>query len=228
MTAAVVLFARLDSNRLPGKALKMIAGKTLIDRVIDRACLCAGSPPVIVATTDRPSDDPIADHVGRRGVLVFRGAGADVAGRALACAEAHALDRFVRISGDSPFIDPALIDICLARSRAGGADLVTNVFPRGYPIGVSAEAITTAAMRRIVAETDDPDDREHVTRYAYNNPDRFLIENVAAPDSRHAGLSLAVDTPDDYERACWIFATHGDDLDLDTAADAARAWEARR
>lgn len=228
MTAAVVVFARLDSRRLPGKALKMIAGKTLIDRVLDRATATPGSPLVIVATSDRPLDDPIADHVENRGVAVFRGAAEDVAGRALACAERHGLDRFARISGDSPFIVPALIDACLKRSRAGDAELVTNVFPRSYPVGVSAEAITTAAMRRIVSETDDPADREHVTRYVYNNPDRFRIENVALPDDRYAGLSLAVDTAADHARACWIFEAHGDDLDLETAAAAARAWEARR
>jgi len=224
---AVVVFARLDSSRLPGKALLPIAGKLLIDRVISRSLKTPGSPSVVVATSDRPTDDPLAHHVESQGVSVFRGAAQDVAGRALACAEACGLERFVRISGDSPFIASDVIAACLTQSREGGADLVTNVFPRGYPVGVSVEAITTAAMRRIVDEIEDPEDREHVTRYAYRESGRFRIENLAPPDGRYAGVSLAVDTPRDHQRACWIFETHGDDPDLDTAVAAAREWETR-
>jgi spore coat polysaccharide biosynthesis protein SpsF len=224
---AVVVFVRLDSSRLPGKALLPIAGKLLIDRVIGRTLKTPGSPTVVVATSDRPTDDPIVNHLENQGVPVFRGAAQDVAGRALACAEAYGLERFVRISGDSPFIAPDLIAACLTRSRESGADLVTNVFPRGYPVGVSVEAITTATMRRIVYEIEDPEDAEHVTRYAYRESGRFHIENLAPPDGRYAGVSLAVDTPRDHQRAGWIFETHGDDLDLDTAVAAAREWETR-
>jgi spore coat polysaccharide biosynthesis protein SpsF len=224
---AIIVFARLDSARLPGKALTSIAGKPLLDRVIDRCYATPGSPTIIVATSDRATDDPIANHVTARGELLFRGATEDVAGRALACAEAHGLDRFARISGDSPFIDPDLIARCLARSRDGAAELVTNVFPRTYPIGVSVEVITTAVMRRIVAETVDPEDREHVTRYAYRRAELFILDNVSASDDRYAGVSLSVDTQADLAKACWIIETHGDDIDLDTAADAAREWETR-
>jgi spore coat polysaccharide biosynthesis protein SpsF len=225
---AIVVFARLDSSRLPGKALRPIAGKLLLDRVIDRCLATPNAPPVIVATSDRDTDDPIADHVRNRGERLFRGAAQDVAGRALACAKVHGLGLFVRISGDSPFIEPALIHRCLSRAREGGNDLVTNVFPRTYPIGVSVEAITTAAMSRIVEASDDPQDREHVTRYAYQHAEQFRLENLTAPDDRYAGVSLSVDTPEDHAKACWIFETHGDAVDLDTAAAAAREWDTRQ
>ncbi len=228
MNDAIIVFARLDSSRLPGKALRPIAGKLLLDRVIERCRATPGAPPVIVATSDRGTDDPIADHVAGCGERLFRGAAQDVAGRALACAKNHDLDLFVRISGDSPFIEPALIGQCLTRARNGGAELITNVFPRTYPIGVSVEAITTSAMARIVEETDDPDDREHVTRYAYRHVERFRVENLTASDDRYAGVSLSVDTPADYDKACWIFETHGDGVDLDTAVAAAREWDKRR
>lgn len=228
MNDAIIVFARLDSSRLPGKALRPIAGKPLIDRVIDRCLAASRGSPVIVATSDRAVDDAIANHVSRRDVPLFRGAAEDVAGRALACAEEYGLDLFMRISGDSPFIDPALIDRCLDRARDGAADLVTNVFPRTYPAGVSVEAIRRVAMRRIVEETLDIEDREHVTRYAYRRAERFTIENLEAPDDRYSGLSLSVDTPDDHAKASWIFETSGDDVDLDTAAAAARKWQPRQ
>ena len=225
MNDAIIVFARLDSSRLPGKALKPIAGKLLIDRVIDRCLAVSSRALVIVATSDRVTDDPIADHVSKRDVPLFRGAAEDVAGRALACAEEHGLELFVRVSGDSPFIEPALIDRCINRARDGAVDLVTNVFPRSYPAGVSVEAIRSTAMRRIVEETEDIQDREHVTRYAYRRAERFVIENLAAPDDRYVGLNLSVDTPADHAKARWIFETLGDDVDLDSAAAAARDWD---
>ena len=132
-----------------------------------------------------------------------------------------------RISGDSPFMEPSLIARAIERSRLTGADLVTNVFPRTYPVGVSIEVITRDAMARIVAETDDPEDREHVTRYVYRTGERFTIENIAAPHDRYLGLNLAVDTELDHARARWILENLGNHADLDTAVALAREWESR-
>jgi len=228
VTNAAVVFARLDSSRLPGKALREIAGRTLLDRVVDKVLVTSDELPVIVATSDRAIDDPIAEHMTSRGIAVFRGDAPDVAGRALACADAYGLDRFARISGDSPFIVPSLITRAIERSLVTGADIVTNVFPRTYPVGVSIELITRDAMARIVAATDDPQDREHVTRYVYRTSEGFTIENLAAPDDRYLGTSLAVDNETDHARASWILENLGGRADLDAAVALAWEWENRK
>jgi spore coat polysaccharide biosynthesis protein SpsF len=221
---AVVVFSRFDSQRLPGKSLADVAGRPLLCRVLDRVRSVPGTPPVIVATSDRPVDDPIADLARAESVGLFRGASDDVARRAHDCALAHRLDRLVRISGDSPFIDPALIGRMIAEADAGAADVVTNVFPRSYPPGTSVEVIATRALARVLGESADPEDREHVTRYMYRHAERFRIVNIAAPDGRFADVSLTVDWPADLEKAIWLVRRCGGGADLDTIVKAARDW----
>jgi spore coat polysaccharide biosynthesis protein SpsF len=225
---AILVFARLDSRRLPGKTMMPLAGRPILGRVIDRLRRVAGVLGIVVATSDRALDDPIADFARSEGVDVFRGALDDVAQRAHDCALSKGFEAIVRISADSPFIDPAVIAAVIARYRRGDVDLATNVFPRSYPPGISVEVMATVALGRVLALTDDREDREHVTRYIYAHADRFRIGNVAVEDDRYSGIGLTVDTPDDLARAAWIAGRLGADIanaGLDRVVALARVWQ---
>lgn len=199
--AAFIVLARLDSNRLPGKGLMDLGGKPLLSHTVARLRQAPHPLDIILATSDREIDDPLETFAEKEGVACFRGDAADVAGRCLAAMEAFSLDWFVRICGDSPFIDPEVSSWVVDLFIASGADIATNVFPRSYPVGSSAEAVSKSAMQRICAETDDVSILEHVTAYAYSNPERFRISNLPTDDPIFAGKSIAVDTPEDLERA---------------------------
>ena len=224
MKTGVIVFSRFGSSRLPGKALKVISGKTLIDRVVDRVLKVNGQPMVVVAATENCADDGLVEHLERRGINVFRGPSEDVAARAGLCADCYNLDQFVRISGDSPFIEPRLIDIGLERLYSEEVDLVTNVFPRTFPAGVSVEIIRTKAFKRVLEHAKDPYDREHITSYFYKNPGKFRIINFLSPDRSLGEINLAVDTIDDLKRACWMIETFGENLDLNSAAEKSCLW----
>ena len=231
MPLGLVVFARLDSRRLPGKALRDIASRPLLGRVLDRVRAAKPARPIVVATSDRALDDPLAAFAEAEGVALFRGDADDVLGRALACAEAFGFSAIVRISGDSPFIDPALIQRSVARFEAAtpGVDLVTNIMPKSFPPGMSVEVIATEAVRRMAQDAVAADEREHVTSYLYRNASRFRIENVAAPDGRYHGVSLTVDELRDLDRAAWIAATLGAraaDASLDEIVALARRFDA--
>ena len=99
----IIVFVRYDSRRLPGKALCGLGGRPLLGRVLDRARLVPGGHPIVVATSDRAVDEPVATFTRSENVEVFRGSADDVAARALACAEAFGFVSFARICGDSPF-----------------------------------------------------------------------------------------------------------------------------
>jgi spore coat polysaccharide biosynthesis protein SpsF len=219
---AVVILARLDSARLPGKALRPVAGRELLGRVIDRVRLAVPADAILVATSDREIDDPIAKFVSGEGISVFRGSVNDVAGRCLACAEVYGLGYLVRISGDSPFIDPSLIQSMMQRFESGDADIVTNVFPRGFPPGMSVEVIAVAALRRIIEASDDPADREHVTVLAYRDPTEFKIDNVAPETADLSGVALTIDTEADLARAEWIASEISSDAGIDEILEQAR------
>ena len=233
MPLGLVVFARLDSRRLPGKALCDVAGRPLLGRVLDRVRAVQPVMPVIVATSDRALDDPIAMFAEAEGVEVFRGSADDVVGRALACAETFGLSAIVRISGDSPFIDPALIEQCIARFETAEPrlDLVTNIMPRSFPAGVSVEIIGIGALRLMAREAASPEEREHVTLYMYRNATRFRIENVVAPDARYECVTLTVDEPRDLDRTLWISArlgTRAATAPLDDVVILARRFDAER
>ncbi|MFV0423088.1 cytidylyltransferase domain-containing protein [Oleidesulfovibrio sp.] len=105
----IILLARLDSSRLPRKALRMAQGKEMLGYVVERARLVEGISEIVLATTDREVDDELEEFAAKYDLSLFRGSAEDVAGRVAACARWRGWDAFVRINGDSPFIDPHTI-----------------------------------------------------------------------------------------------------------------------
>ena len=145
--SAVLLLARLDSRRLPGKGLVDLGGRPLLGRTVDRIRRCSAVADIVLATSDRSVDDPLAAFAAAEDIPCYRGDAADVAGRCLAAMDAHGLDWFIRICGDSPFLDPAVTDaVAKAFVSAPEPDIATNVHPRGFPIGASAEAVSRPAL----------------------------------------------------------------------------------
>ena len=210
----IAVFSRFSSTRLPGKALLDMGGRPLLGRIVDRLKGCRAADLLIVATSDEASDDALAAFVaGEPGVELYRGPLDDVSGRALGCMRAFDLDVMVRICGDSPFEIPAMIDRMIERREALGADLVTNVQDRSFPAGLSIEVISRQAYERAYPLMREADDLEHVTRYLYQHPGDFTIDNVVA--DAHGDLTrlnLCVDTAQDMERARWIVAQLGSDF----------------
>lgn len=196
---AVVIQARMSSARLPGKVLAPVAGRPVLGYLLERLALARRPDSTIVATSDEPDDDAVAAFASNAGVSVHRGPLADVAGRFAAVVEWFELDALVRVSGDSPLLDPAIVDRAVKLYEASDVDLVTNVFPRSFPVGQSVEVLSRAALERVVAETADPENREHVTRWVYANQDRYSVLNFAN-ESDESGVRLAVDSQDDLAR----------------------------
>ncbi|MBP5855884.1 NTP transferase domain-containing protein [Marivibrio halodurans] len=222
--AALILLARLDSRRLPGKGLMDLAGRPVLGRAIDRLRRCRVVPAMLLATSDRAVDDDLEAFARAEGIGCFRGDASDVAGRCLAAMEAHGLDWFVRICGDSPFVDPEVTDAVAEAYLADPTlDIATNVFPRGYPIGASAEAVSRPALARICAATQALEWREHVTAWAYEHAADFKIRNISPNHSRYRGLSIAVDTPEDLARARAAIARLPDPTDA-TLAEVVTAY----
>ena len=180
----------------------------MLQRVLDRVRMVAGAA-IVVATSDCMEDDPIASQAASERVWVFRGSLTDVADRALSAAETFGLDRFSRVCADRPFVDPVLIRRALDRSVESGVDLVSTTRPADaphrsptptVPPGLTTEVIRTAALRELLMTTDDPADREHVTRAFYRSSSPFshvLVEAGPGAGTR----PLIVDTAADLRRA---------------------------
>ena len=197
MSLGIVVQARTSSARLPGKVLMPLAGKPLLQHLVSR--LHGTGLPIVVATSGERADDGVEALARKLGVRCHRGPLDDVAARLHRAAGEAGFEAFVRANGDSPLLDPALVRQARELHEKGGCDLVGNVFPRSFPKGMSVEIVALAALERVLASTEDAQDREHVTRYIYAHPDDFRIRNFTAARPR-AGLQLSIDTREDFER----------------------------
>lgn len=194
----IAVQARMSSRRLPGKVLRPLAGKPLLAHLLDRLSRVEAVDGLVLATSVAAGDDAIERFARARNVPCHRGPLDDVASRLLEAARAHDLHAVVRISGDSPLIDPAIVSRAVWLFRDERPDLATNVFPRSFPKGQSVEVIPTAILAQVAAN-GDAGDREHVTPRIYRNAARFRIVNFAAASPRPT-LQLSIDTEEDFRR----------------------------
>ena len=192
--------ARFRSTRLPGKVLKPILGKPMLELMIERLRRARTIDGIVVATTDQPSDEPIAELANRLNVGVFRGSEDDVLARVLGAARAFEADVIVETTGDCPLHDPAIIDKVVADFRIGGADFVSNVRDYTTPRGTDVRVFTTDALDEINRISQDPADHEHVSLHFWEHPEKYKLRNVVTElPPEIAQLRLTVDTPEDFE-----------------------------
>lgn len=203
MIVGVIIQARMGSTRLPGKVLKPIAGKVLLDHVLGRLSQLEYPVKAVVATSYLPQDDAIVEHCLTKGVEVFRGSEADVLDRYYKCAHQHHFAHVVRLTADNPFTDIDELQRLIEQHLSQGNDY-THSFG-SLPPGVGAEIFTFATLEKSAQGGHLPAHREHVNEYIQENLDIFRIGvlKVAAAKQR-PDLRLTVDTAADYLRACNI------------------------
>ncbi|MBI9086126.1 MAG: glycosyltransferase family protein [Desulfobacterales bacterium] len=195
-----IVQARLSSTRLPGKVLAPVAGLEILGHVLVRLAVCQNIDETVVATTVNPADDPLVDYLETNFPRIgcFRGEEDDVLDRYLSAARAFAAHTVVRVTSDSPLIDPAVVDAVAAVRAAGNYDYASNSLSPTLPDGLDAECFSMAALTRAWAEATRVEEREHVTPYLRMHPDRFSLANLAWHRNL-SGLCWAVDTPADLD-----------------------------
>lgn len=199
MKVGAIVQARMNSERLPGKVLHPIRGKPMLEYLLERLDRCALLNGVVVATSTDRTDDPVERFCRERARECYRGSLSNVASRFKDVLDMYRFDAFVRVSGDSPLLDPKVVERGVELFLKGSYDVVSNVFPRSFPRGQSVEVVRAATFQRVFDQTWSDDEIEHVTLHFYRNPERFRILNFAA-EADYSGIHLAVDRVADVER----------------------------
>lgn len=224
-----IIFARMNSTRLPGKAMIEINGISLMERVIERAKQISKIDHLCVATSNDKEDDIIASFSKSKNVDVYRGNLSDVALRALETCEEFNYDSFLRICGDRPFFDISIYDKLIEIHNIESNDITTNIFPRTVPPGLSGEVISTSSLKFAIEKSNNEDHREHITKYFYENPNFFNIRNVQNGISKEKiSLRLVIDNHQDLKRASWIdkkINKNDINADCNQIIDLAFQWE---
>jgi len=204
MSTAAVIQARMGSSRLPGKVLKPLGGVPLLWHTIQRVKQVGEIDGVILAIPDLSEDDTVAALAHGENVSIFRGSEQDVLERYYLAAKHYGIDVIVRITGDCPFIDPMVTGETVRAFFEKGADFLSNTLERTFPKGTDTEVFSFSCLERAYFEAAAQEDREHVTRYIYRNPDRFKCEGIKREkDLSH--IRICVDYQEDYLFAKALF-----------------------
>lgn len=194
MKTVAIIQARMGSTRLPGKVMKNLFGKTVLAHVIER--VKSAGVEVIIATTDKPDDAVIETEALKNGAKVFRGSEDDVLSRYYYAAIKANAELVVRVTSDCPLYDGELLKDML--SYYNSEDYLSNTIERRFPRGLDTEIFTFAALEKCQKEANEKPQREHVTPYIYQNPDKFTIRHYKRQPNLSA-LRWTLDTEEDWQ-----------------------------
>ena len=212
MKAVASINARMGSTRLPGKVLMDIDGVPLLTRIVRRLRYCTALDGIILATTTNPKDDVLVDWANDEGIPSHRGSEEDVLKRTV---EAHLRmqsEIVVRVCGDTPLIDPAMIDLGVRLVREDHCDIAMASAERKFPHGTTAHvcklsdlmAVERILDKGIIPSQSEKAYREHVTLYLYDHDQpeyrfRRVYKFQGMPEWKCEGQRLQVDYQEDLD-----------------------------
>jgi spore coat polysaccharide biosynthesis protein SpsF len=198
----VVVQARMGSSRLPGKVLRSLGGRPVLERMLERLAHAKAPFDTVVATTVDPVDDAIVDLCEALGVDHFRGHRHDLLDRHYRVGLERGAEVVVKIPSDCPLIDPRIVDRVLAFFAAAPLDYdyVSNLHPATYPDGNDVEVTSMTALATAWLEAHRPLEREHTTPFLWEHPDRFRIGNVVCETGVDRSMThrLTLDYEEDH------------------------------
>lgn len=200
-----IVQARTGSSRFPQKVLAPVLGKPMLLRQLERVRRARTVDRIVVATTADSSDDELAELAAAAEYDVFRGSVDDVLDRFRQTALAAEAGVVVRLTGDCPLSDAALIDEAVEAWYAGQpeVDFVSNALSETYPDGVDVEVFSADLLDRAWREASLPSEREHVTFWFWRTG-RFRVLRLSSSE-RLGHIRLTVDYPEDLDLVRQIY-----------------------
>lgn len=209
MKTLVVIQARTGSTRLPNKVMMPLAGRPLLQRMVERVRRASVPDDVVVATTLEPADNPIRALCAEIGVQCFNGHATDLLDRHYKTALTERADVVVKVPSDCPLIDPLLIDRVLGfyLDNRRSYDYVSNLHPATWPDGQDVEVIPMDTLETAWRHARRSFEREHTTPYIWERPERFRIGNVAWENGQDLSMThrWTIDYIEDYEFLTNVF-----------------------
>ncbi len=192
---AILLQSRLNSTRLPEKALRRL-GDLTITEIAMRALITVPADYHLLVTNFQ-SLQKLAPLARKTHFSIFWGSDRDVLQRFCDAIRYWRFAHIIRATGDNPLVSPRMAIAALQRYRALGCDYFAY---DNLPPGTGIEVVSARALLQAEGADTTPYDREHVTPFLYNNPQLFRIgrESALLPQSEH-NLRVTLDTIEDWQ-----------------------------
>ena len=222
----VVIFSRMSSKRLPGKALMKINNRELLGRVIDRSRKIACDKKIIVATSLEESDDKIVQFCKDQNVIFFRGSLNNLLERTIKLADNFSFKHIIRICGDRPFLSVNIIKSAIREHFLKNYDLTTTYSSiTKIPPGLTTEIIKVKALKYISNQLISQKHEEHLTSYFYENPHNFNIRfmNLMYP-KLDTKMRFVVDNKKDLENMCKVAKIMDNSKEEDWEGNLGKTW----
>ena len=169
----------MGSTRFPVKVMvELNDNHNVLDYVINQLRFSKSIKNLIIATTFLEEDDIIVEYAKKNNLEYFRGEPLDVLDRYYQCAKKFSLETIVRMTSDSPFLDPLIVDKTVNKFQEGDFDFVSNNLIRTFPIGIDTEVFSFKTLEQAWKEAKLPSEREHVTPFIKKNKEVFKIYNL--------------------------------------------------
>ena len=213
MKVVALVQARMGSTRLPGKVLRAIVGKPMIELLLARLSQSSELDEIVVAASEEVKNDKLQSVVESLNYKCTRGNEKDVLNRFYESAKSVGADVIVRITGDCPLVDPVLVDRCIKGYKNSNVDYFSNINPATYPDGLDIEVMSFESIERANNETDSEFDKEHVTPYIRNS------DSFSKSSMRHiedlSKQRWSVDEPEDLVVVTNVFEHFSPDIFFD-------------
>lgn len=196
MKYLAIIQARVSSTRLPGKVLKEVCGKPLLELQYERVLRSKKINKTIFATSSNLDDDPIETICNDIGAECFRGSLDNVLERYYKAAEIYKPENIVRLTGDCPLIEPTVIDDVITYYEDEKYDYATNAIEPTFPDGLDVEVFSFDCLKKTYSKAELPSEKEHVTTYIPKDSDFSIGHYKTEEDLSH--LRWTVDEPEDF------------------------------
>jgi spore coat polysaccharide biosynthesis protein SpsF len=194
--ADVFIQVRMGSNRLPGKALLDLGGRSCLAHVISRAQHARETRNVVVCTSRSSEDAVLLREADAWRAGSFAGELDNCLKRFFDCAQREGSEIVVRVCGDSPLMPPSFIDAVVRHLRETGADYARVV---SVPVGTSVEAFTACALERALVAAVDPSLSDDLTYFIGRSEINELAPlEPGDPTVRRQDIVLALNRPEDH------------------------------
>lgn len=197
MRIGVFIPVRLDSTRLPQKALLDISGKPAIQHLAERVRMAEAPSVVVICTSTDRADDALEEVARQSGAQCFRGSKEDILDRFLQAALKYELDLIVNVDGDDILVDPEQVDAVAARLEESGADFLTC---EGLPFGAAPVGLRVEALKEVCKLKDQSDTATGWGRY-FTESGLFNtgILKIEDEELRHPEIRMTLDYAEDLE-----------------------------